>query len=53
MNGQSRGGVPGKAVDSHRDDGTKKNYHRQEVAFHGGEMAYEAWVKGGRKGYNS
>lgn len=52
MNGRPRGGVPGRAVDSHRETG-KKDYHRMEVAFHGGEMAYEAWVKGGRKGYRA
>jgi hypothetical protein len=52
MNGQSRGGVKGKAVDSTCPAGrTPKNYHKQEVAFHGGETAYEAWVKAGRKGY--
>lgn len=50
--GQSRGGTPGKAVDSRCQPGrTPKNYHKQEVAFHGGEMAYEAYVKDGRRGY--
>jgi hypothetical protein len=50
--GQTRGGIKGKAVDSVCPPGrAPKDYHRQSVLFHGGEMAYEAYVKGGRKGY--
>lgn len=52
-NGQSRGGIPGKAVDSGcRLGRNKKNYHAMETSFHGGELAYEKWVKNGRKGYS-
>lgn len=47
--GQPRGGVKGVCVDSQRD--TKKNYHQQEVAFHGGEMNFERWANEGKKGY--
>jgi len=54
MNGQSRGGTPGVATDTSKPTGRhKKDYHRQEVAFHGGEMAYDKWVKNGRKGYGN
>lgn len=49
-NGQSRGGVKGVCVDSGRKE-TKKDYHRQEVAFHGSEMAYNNWADKGMKGY--
>lgn len=50
--GQSRGGTPGKATDSGCKPGrTPKDYHKQEVIFHGGEMKYEAYVKDGRRGY--
>ena len=52
--GQTRGGIPGKCCDtSQRDGRNKKDYYRQMVAFHGGDVAYENWVKGGRKGYGS
>lgn len=50
-NGQSRGGNPGTATFTGRSN--PKDYHRQEVAFHGGEMAFEKWRDGGRKGYGS
>lgn len=51
-NGQSRGGTPGHATDTTQKEGrNKKDYHYAAVAFHGGDMALENWVKGGRKGY--
>lgn len=51
-NGKPRGGTPGKATDtSQLARRSPKDYHRQMVAFHGGEMALERWVKGGRNGY--
>lgn len=52
MNGQPRGGTPGKATFTGTPAGrAPKDYHKQAVAFHGGEVAYEKWVAGGRKGY--
>jgi hypothetical protein len=52
MNGQPRGGTPGKATNTECPEGrTPKDYHRIAVAFHGGELAHEKWVKGGRRGY--
>lgn len=51
-NGRSRGGTPGKSTDTICPAGRQpKDYHRQEVAFHGSETNYNAWVEGGRKGY--
>lgn len=46
-NGQSRGGsgIPASTTR------TPKDYHRVAVQFHGGELAYEKFVKGGRRGY--
>lgn len=49
-NGQKRGGTPGTAVDSGLS-GRRKDYHRQAVMFHGGEMALDRWVENGRRGY--
>lgn len=55
MNGQSRGGVPGVAVDTDNASRgrTPKRYHTQAVSFQGGETAVENWVKGGRRGYGA
>jgi hypothetical protein len=51
-NGQPRGGTPKVATNTNPPAGKNpKDYHKQEAAFHGGEMAYEAWAEGGKKGY--
>lgn len=51
-NGQKRGGNSPNATDTSCPPGRqKKNYHKQEVAFHGSEMNYEKFVNAGRKGY--
>jgi hypothetical protein len=47
-NGQKRGGGPSAKAKMSRNP---KDYHRVAVAFHGGELAYQAWIDGGRKGY--
>lgn len=46
-NGQSRGGS-GVVRSTTR---APKDYERIAIAFHGGDLAYEKYVKGGRKGY--
>ncbi len=52
MNGQTRGGTPGRPTETSGTSGkSPKDYHKNAVAFHGGDLAYEAWVKAGRKGY--
>ncbi len=48
-NGQSRG--TGSKAPARLTGRTPKDYHRQEVAFHGGEMNYEKWIKNGRVTY--
>jgi hypothetical protein len=51
-NGQKRGGTSPNATDTGCPAGrSRKNYHYQAAAFHGGEMNYERWVSEGRKGY--
>lgn len=54
MNGRNRGGTPGSKTDTTCPPGRNpKDYHRVAVSFHGGDMAYERYVEGGRKGYGS
>jgi len=51
-NGKSRGGTPGKATDTTCPEGrNQRDYHRQMVVFHGGDVALERWIAAGRKGY--
>jgi hypothetical protein len=51
--GQPRGGTPGTATSvGPRPGHNPKDYHKQEVVFHGGEMSYEAWAKNGKRGYS-
>lgn len=53
MNGQKRGGTPGRPTVTEGTSGrSPKEYHKQAVAYHGGDLAFEAYVKAGRKGYN-
>lgn len=54
ISGQKRGGTPGRATDTGCPAGRNpKDYYRQAVAFHGGDMAYQKWVEGGRRGYGN
>jgi hypothetical protein len=52
-NGQKRGGTPGRPTSTTGAvlGRNPKDYHKQAIAFHGGDTAYENWVNGGRKGY--
>jgi hypothetical protein len=51
-NGQSRGGTTGSSTNTEQRDGrAAKDYARVAIAFHGGDLAYEKYMKGGRKGY--
>lgn len=46
-NGQSRGS----GTEPQKHSTTPKNYHHQEIAFHGSEAAYERWKEDGKRGY--
>ena len=48
--GQSRK-PSGEGSGAERSSRNPKDYHRQELSFHGSQMAYDKWVDGGRKGY--
>lgn len=51
-NGKKRGGTPGIATDTRCPAGRNpRDYGRIMVTYHGGDLAYERWVKEGRKGY--